>query len=132
MATSLFDAMYKTFAVPSLMAYNGDVQAITYDDGRTHVSVRGVIQDRQILEREVSDGTRLKVETCVVILSNDPMEGVANPQICATLEFDGIKWVIDLEGESPGIEAITGNLTRLRVKKLSAIAKAYPDQYKRV
>jgi hypothetical protein len=135
MATSYFDALFRSFGVPSLMGWNADhEQLVHYDDGRIEADLRAIIQDRSTFERELLNGSRVKVEQCTIVFSTDENSGlgaVPNPQINSIYTFDGAQWVVDLDGEQPGLEAVTGNLARVRLRKLTTVAQGYPDLYRR-
>ena len=135
MSTAYFDSLFAIFGVPPLMSWHGDRdQWVHYEDGRIQADVRAVIQDRQTIERELTDGVRVKLDLCTIIFSTDGESGlgsVANPQLCAVYTFDGAKWIVDLDGEQQGIDAVTGNLARIKLRKMMAVAQGYPNLYKR-
>ena len=135
MSTAYFDTLFSLWGVPPLVDFFGDTnQQVHYEDGRVEADFTAIIQDKQILERQLIDGIRVRLELCTLIVSTDRASGwgfLASPQLNGIFEFDGAKWIVDLDAEVQGIEAISGNFSRIKVRKMSAIAQGYPEIYKR-
>ncbi|TXH44327.1 MAG: hypothetical protein E6Q97_32850 [Desulfurellales bacterium] len=127
----LRDVYDKAAVVPLFDMFSDDAVDVVYTmRDASPVTLKAIIRNRVVeMDGDDSFGDKTKVVSLDVVISTDasgPWGGVADPQLLATWEVDGVQYNADPR-PGKGVQVLSDSLALVSLRRSTAVNKAFPN-----